>query len=655
MPSASSSKHANGNGSSESKSQGKGKGKASSDDGPDHRLDSIRSHTRLPTSLQQSAPLQGARPPKSLSKIPDKKLRANLSRQVLSQKRAEEHAFQADRFLHQGAPGEQAGLIETEHELERTARLTQGQIRDSIGVDAATKSFALDLSGGRGGVGLGPYRSSYTPNGRQLLLAGRSGHLASFDWQSGKLGCEIQVKETVRDATWLHNASFFATAQKKHVYIYDGTGAEVHRLKDHVDVNRLQFLRYHFLLASIGSAGWLKYQDTSTGQLVAQHRTKLGACDTMAQNPSSAVMHLGHSNGTVTLWTPNMSTPALTLLAHHAPVTGLSINPQNGGREMATAGLDGFVKVWDCRMLGKGPSREWMSRRPVSELEYSQRGLLATSWGSHVSIYNTSTPMSSRTNAPPGPYLTNNFPKSEPVSIRFCPFEDVLGAGHGKGFTSLIVPGSGEPRFDSMELDPFESKTARREREVRGLLDKIQPDMISIDPSFLGQLDTRGIDKTTSAQDVGIVKAADGRPYSRLSRLERLRLDGQADEGDQPAFQSQSQSQSQSYNSGSDSDSDSEDQHNTLGSNNGSAVPSSGMKPSKEKYKARGKNSSMKRYMRKKRSNVIDANSLQIQAKLNKSRQEHQQRLQRSNGEEQEKEESALDLFSSVGRNSKRR
>ena len=192
----------------------KGKGKAYEKSGPDHRLDSIRPHTRLPVALQQAAPLQGTRPPKSLAKVQDKKLRANLSRQVLSQRRAEEHAFQADQFLHQGAPGEEAGLIETEGELERTAKLTQRDIKDAVGVDAATRAFSLDLSGGRGGVGLGPYRSSYTPNGRQLLLAGRSGHLASFDWQSGRLGCEIQVKETIRDATWLHNSSFFATASK---------------------------------------------------------------------------------------------------------------------------------------------------------------------------------------------------------------------------------------------------------------------------------------------------------------------------------------------------------------------------------------------------------------------------------------------------------
>lgn len=57
-------------------------------------------------------------------------------------------------------------------------------------------------------------------------------------------------------------------------------------------------------------------QDTSTGQLVAQHRTRLGPCGVMAQNPWNAVLQLGHANGTVTCWTPNLSTPAVRLLAH---------------------------------------------------------------------------------------------------------------------------------------------------------------------------------------------------------------------------------------------------------------------------------------------------------------------------------------------------
>ena len=136
-------------------------------------------------------------------------------------------------------------------------------------------------------------------------------------------------------------------------------GVELHCLRKHIDVNRLEFLPYHFLMVSVGKAGYLKYQDTTTGNMIVEHRTKLGNCDTMRQNPYNAVMALGesrermiedqarlgkggvrnckdawcrqaqmcrvllhlhgvagHTNGVVTMWTPNMTAPVCTNLQH---------------------------------------------------------------------------------------------------------------------------------------------------------------------------------------------------------------------------------------------------------------------------------------------------------------------------------------------------
>ena len=57
-------------------------------------------------------------------------------------------------------------------------------------------------------------------------------------------------------------------------------------------------------------------QDTSTGRIVAQHRTRLGSCDVMRANPWNGVMQLGHANGVVSLWSPNASTPLVKMLCH---------------------------------------------------------------------------------------------------------------------------------------------------------------------------------------------------------------------------------------------------------------------------------------------------------------------------------------------------
>ena len=121
-------------------------------------------------------------------------------------------------------------------------------------------------------------------------------------------------------------------------------------------------------------------------------------------------------------------------------------------------------------------------------------------------------------------YLTHPVPHRPLVSLRFCPFQDILTIGHQGGLSSILVPGSGEPNFDSSEADPFENKKARREREVRGLLEKIQPDMIALDPEFVGSLAPPS--KLTTGTDTSASKV----PFAQLPRLEKLRVQGKADD-----------------------------------------------------------------------------------------------------------------------------
>jgi len=172
--------------------------------------------------------------------IKDRKLRGNLKSLEHKYKDAVLKAKDAEILVENTG-----GFLEPEGELERTYRIRQEEIKKDVSIATAQKGFELKLND------LGPYVCDYTRNGRELLLAGRKGHVATMDWRAGKLGCELQLKETVRDAKWLHNSQLFAVAQKRYVYIYDRNGVELHCLKKHVEVTSMEFLPYHYLLATV--------------------------------------------------------------------------------------------------------------------------------------------------------------------------------------------------------------------------------------------------------------------------------------------------------------------------------------------------------------------------------------------------------------------
>ncbi|KAG1842861.1 BING4CT-domain-containing protein [Suillus subalutaceus] len=516
-------------------------------------------NTTLPKSLRPTSP-----PPDNVPKhkhVKDLKLRTKLNRQAAHAARSKALVEDAELLL-----TSEAGKMQVETELERTWRIGQDDI------EAAKGRRELKLDGG-------PYRSRYSRNGRHLAIVGNMGHVATFDWQTGTMHAELQLQETL----FLQDQSFFAVAQKKYVFIYDRDGVELHRLKAHIEPTRLEFLPYHWLLASVGNNGFLKYQDTSTGHIVAEHRTKLGACHTLAQNKHNAVLHLGHSNGVVTLWTPNIPHPAVQILAHLGPVVGLSVDPSSGGRYMATSGQDGVVKVWDCRNW-KGTVREWTTRGGSAELEWSARGALGVAVGGSVNVYtkpSIQTPHAAK--APPPLYLTHPIPHRPLTSVRFCPFQDILTIGHNAGLSSILVPGVGEPNFDSTEADPFENKKARREREVKGLLDKIQSDMITLDPDFVGAL-APPTKLTTCSDETELVDADD-----------EDGAEGDGDKNDKPQSRAE-----------------------------------------KEKRKMRGKGKSLKRYLRKQRKNVIDPTAQREEKRVAKAIE---------NGQIEARKPSALDRF----------
>ncbi|KAL3871801.1 hypothetical protein ACJMK2_039773 [Sinanodonta woodiana] len=369
---------------------------------------------------------------------------------------------------------EEAGFLEAE-EGEDITELTQHDIADVVDITSAQKFFELNLNE------FGPYRMNYTRNGRFLLLGGAAGHIASIDWLTKKLLCEINVMETVHDVRWLHQETMFAVAQKQWTYIYDNQGIEIHCLKILDSVLRLEFLPYHFLLASSNSKGYLSYIDVSVGKKVAGISTGLGRLDVMCQNPNNAIICMGHPGGTVTMWSPNVKEPLVKMLCHRAGVRAIAVD--HTGKYMVTSSIDRTMKIWDLRTYKMMQS--YKLGGGGGHLAFSQRGLIAAGIGNIVEVYNDCI-----NNTMTAPYMMHQL-QSTVHGLQFCPYEDVLGVGHGTGFSSLIIPGAGEANYDALEANPYQTKKQRQEAEIKLLLEKIQPEMIHLDAGRIGQMDVK--------------------------------------------------------------------------------------------------------------------------------------------------------------------
>ncbi|KAK3237013.1 hypothetical protein CYMTET_52884 [Cymbomonas tetramitiformis] len=81
-----------------------------------------------------------------------------------------------------------------------------------------------------------------------------------------------------------------------------------------------------------------------------------------------------------------------------------------------------------------------------------------------------------------------------------------VGEGLVQGVTSLIIPGAGEPNFDSFVANPYMTVKQRREQEVHQLLDKLNPSMIQLDPDNVGHVRvcTRALPHPSQGEQVNL-------------------------------------------------------------------------------------------------------------------------------------------------------
>lgn len=187
------------------------------------------------------------------------------------------------------------------------------------------------------------------------------------------------------------------------------------------------------------------------------------------------------------------------MLCHKSPLKSLAINTT--GNYMITSGLDHLLNVWDMRTYKQLKSIRLKSGAAC--LAFSQKNYIAAGLKNDIVIFNDDivrTTTGKRQNdddqyiedmKKSDVYLSHQLNNVGIQNLQFCPYEDVLGVGHADGVSSLLVPGAGEACFDAMEANPYESKNQRRQWEVKALLEKIQPELISLDPFKLKTIDKK--------------------------------------------------------------------------------------------------------------------------------------------------------------------
>lgn len=405
------------------------------------------------------------------------KTRSRLEKAEAQEEEASVRAARAELLL-----AEEPGFLVGE-DGEDTAKILQTDIVEAVDISSAAKHFDLNLRQ------FGPYRLNYSRTGRHLALGGRRGHVAALDWVTKKLMCEINVMEAVRDIHFLHSEALLAVAQNRWLYIYDNQGIELHCIRRCDRVTRLEFLPFHFLLATASETGFLTYLDVSVGKIVTALNARAGRLSVMAQNPYNAAIHLGHSNGTVSLWSPAMKEPLAKILCHRGGVRAVAVD--STGTYMATSGLDHQLKIFDLRGTFQPLSSRTLPQG-AGHLAFSQRGLLVAGMGDVVNIW-----AGQGKGSPPSleqPYLTHRL-SGNVHGLQFCPFEDVLGVGHSGGITSMLVPGAAEPNFDGLESNPYRSRKQRQEWEVKALLEKVPAELICLDPRALAEVDVTTLEQ----------------------------------------------------------------------------------------------------------------------------------------------------------------
>lgn len=369
-------------------------------------------------------------------------------------------------------------LDESDDVFSSTDQITQNDLIENSDLNAQKKVFDLLLDkSSTSNSKKGPYQVQYTSSGRGVLIGGHGGHISALKWNQFELMHEVDTEQPIYAMQWMMDDSMYAVAQQLRTYVFNDKGVEIHSMHDFYKVRYLSYLPFHFLLVGATKDTNVIYKDISIGKNVANIQLDPTHC--MTPNHYNAVMCVGHSNGQVSMVTPrdHNKKPVVSMFCHQGPVKHIAVDPS--GQFMVTASMDNTAKVWDIRKTYQ-PLSMIDIPSTVSALTISQTGMTAIGYDDCVVIWKHATHLNRRA------YMKHKVPIGNVRSLDFCPYEDVLGIGHTKGFSSILIPGSGQQNYDSRLPNPYSTEKQIKDYNVKSLLEKIPSDMITLNPHVIG-------------------------------------------------------------------------------------------------------------------------------------------------------------------------
>lgn len=368
--------------------------------------------------------------------------------------------------------------------------VTTDEIDRYIDLETKGKAYRLQME-------KGPYKVRYTPSGGHVMYIG-STEAKIVDVIKMNARMEIDLNDQIYDGCFLHSDKYFALAQSKSVYIYDKDGVELHVLREHKNVKKIQFLQDHFLLCTLSERGMLRYQDTTIGKMVSEIKTKERG-NVLAQDKTNGVVYVAGSNGHISLWAPRSPEYLAKILCHRVGVQHMKVS-DSGAYLYTSSGSE--LHKWDIRNMFAPLEKKNFSGN-IYAFDVSQTGVLAVTQRKEVSVYNSK-----------GKEILKHYlGRDRPHSLAFTPYEDTLTIGTDTGAETIVVPGSGADKYMPGE-NPYVSKERRQNIEIKRILEKIPADMISLENEVATEIRNDFVEEITPMKDET--------PENKVRRLMRI-------------------------------------------------------------------------------------------------------------------------------------